>query len=338
MTKKKYSIILADPPWSYKDKAASGKRGAEFKYPCMDLEAIKDLPVASMAADDALLFLWITFPFLPHAEELMKAWGFEYKTLAFNWVKTNKKQTDTLFWGMGNWTRSNSELCLLGIRGKPKRVSKSVHSVIQSPIGKHSRKPAEVRDRIIELCGDLPRIELFSTETVEGWDRWGNMVESSVDLMNVQDERVDDILKLVPPLNVEDEAELRKHLRTSPLSVEFLKTVVEKLQEIFGDKGFNPGLEITVIDSDQELLFLVVNPIHYYEDAAPLMDQFKNWWVGVKKAERSGLCIAMGHCVEEPGSSVMTVSDEDFDKIIAESENPTRKLPEKLIKLMRTKT
>jgi N6-adenosine-specific RNA methylase IME4 len=78
---------------------------------------------------------------------------------------------------MGNWTRSNSELCLLATKGKPKRVSASVHSVIDSRIEYHSKKPNCVRDKIVELCGDLPRIELFARQKVEGWDSWGNEVE-----------------------------------------------------------------------------------------------------------------------------------------------------------------
>lgn len=96
-----------------------------------------------------------------------------YKTVAFNWVKQNKTGAG-LFWGLGNWTRSNSEICLLAVKGKPKRMSASVHSVILSPVQQHSRKPAETRDRIVELMGDLPRIELFAREAAPGWDAWGN--------------------------------------------------------------------------------------------------------------------------------------------------------------------
>ena len=90
-------------------------------------------------------------------------------------VKKNKK-ADSFFWGLGYWTRSNNEICLLATKGKPKRVSKSVHQIIYEPIGKHSKKPVVVRDKIVELCGDLPRIELFARETSPGWDVWGNEV------------------------------------------------------------------------------------------------------------------------------------------------------------------
>lgn len=112
---------------------------------------------------------------LKEAIELIEAWGFTYKTIAFNWIKQNKK-SPSLFWGLGNWTRSNSEICLLATKGNPKRVSAAVHSVVMTPIQRHSQKPDEVRDRIVELMGDLPRIELFARETAPGWDAWGNEV------------------------------------------------------------------------------------------------------------------------------------------------------------------
>jgi N6-adenosine-specific RNA methylase IME4 len=172
---KKYNIIYADPPWNYNDKASAGKRGASFKYNTMTLGEIKDLPVNNISEDNCILFLWVTFPQLPNAFEVMKEWGFEYKTVAFNWVKKNKK-SDSWFWGMGNWTRSNPEVCLLATRGKPKRISASIHSVIDTPIEGHSKKPDEARKRIVELCGDLPRIELFARDKVDGWDCWGDEV------------------------------------------------------------------------------------------------------------------------------------------------------------------
>ena len=114
-------------------------------------------------------------PKLNECFDLISSWGFEYKTCAFTWIKTNKK-SDSLFWGMGRWTRANPEVCLLAAKGTPKRLSASVHSVVMSPIREHSRKPDEVRDRIVELVGDLPRIELFARQRVDGWDAWGNEV------------------------------------------------------------------------------------------------------------------------------------------------------------------
>lgn len=149
-TKNKYQIIYADPAWSYRDKALSGDRGAGCKYDVMSIEDIKDLPVAKVADDNCVLFMWVTMPMLEEAFDVMRAWGFEYKTCAFTWIKQNKK-ADSLFWGMGNWTRANAELCLLGIKGKPKREDAGVHSVIMSHIEEHSKKPAETRERIVKL-------------------------------------------------------------------------------------------------------------------------------------------------------------------------------------------
>lgn len=173
---KKYSVIYADPPWSY---TAGGKqRNVRRHYHTMAPEDIFDLPVQDIAADNCLLFLWATFPNLDVALETIRRWGFKYKTAAFVWVKRNSKSPG-LFWGMGNWTRSNPEVCLLGVKGKPTRASASVHSVIEAPIGRHSEKPAETRDRIVQLAGGGPMIELFARKTAPGWDAWGDEVEGS---------------------------------------------------------------------------------------------------------------------------------------------------------------
>ncbi|SFC54379.1 MT-A70 family methyltransferase [Butyrivibrio sp. YAB3001] len=123
----------------------------------------------------------ITFPNLMGAFDVIKAWGFDYKTVAFVWVKQNKK-CDSLFWGMGYWTRSNAEICLLATKGHPKRIGRAVHQVIISHIEQHSKKPAETRDRIVELVGDVPRVELFARQKTPGWDSWGNEVESDLEL------------------------------------------------------------------------------------------------------------------------------------------------------------
>ena len=92
------------------------------------------------------------------------------------WIKKNKK-SDSLFWGMGRWTRANAEICLIATKGNPKRQVANVHSVVMTPIEEHSKKPSEIRDRIVQLCGDLPRIELFARQHVTGWDCWGNEVD-----------------------------------------------------------------------------------------------------------------------------------------------------------------
>lgn len=172
---RRYQVIYADPPWMYRDQARAGQRGAGFKYPLLSDQAIADLPVARIAADDAALFLWVTWPKLPEALPVIAAWGFDYRTVAFVWVKRTRA-SNALLWGMGNWTRANTEPCLLATRGRPVRVSASVHQVVEAQIGRHSEKPDEVRQRIVALLGDIPRIELFSRIAVPGWDVWGNQI------------------------------------------------------------------------------------------------------------------------------------------------------------------
>ena len=176
---KKYNVILADPPWSFRAWSSKGMgRSAEQHYPTMRLEDIKALPVSDLAAGDCVLFLWATFPMLKEALEVIDVWGFTYKTVAFTWVKENRKSPG-LFWGLGYWTRANAEVCLLATRGSPKRQSAAVHQVILSPIEQHSKKPDAVRERIVALMGDVPRAELFARQETPGWDVWGNEVECS---------------------------------------------------------------------------------------------------------------------------------------------------------------
>lgn len=171
----KYQVIYADPPWQYRDKASSGRRGVAYKYRTMSIEEIQSLPVYRIADDNCALFLWVTAPLMDVGIETLKRWGFAYKTVAFTWIKTTKR--DKLHWGMGNWTRANPEYVLLGIRGRMKRVSAGVHSVVMAPIGRHSEKPAEVRERIVQLFGDVPRVELFARERVDGWEAIGDEID-----------------------------------------------------------------------------------------------------------------------------------------------------------------
>ena len=183
MEHQKYGIIYADPPWRYVawSKKGSG-RTAESHYATMNLNEICALPVQSIAAPDSALFLWATFPNLLEAFQVIQAWGFHFKTVAFVWVKRNRK-SGSWFWGLGHWTRANAEICLLATRGHPKRQSKRVHQIINTPIEDHSKKPDITRSRIIELIGDLPRIELFARQKTSGWDVWGNEVESDIQLL-----------------------------------------------------------------------------------------------------------------------------------------------------------
>lgn len=174
---KKYTVIYADPPWKYHDKPQG--KGPEDHYPTMSIEDICALPVRELADRDCVLFLWVTFPFLRECFKVIDAWGFKYKTVAFVWIKQNRNN-DGIFWGLGSWTRSNAELCLLATKGHPPRKARNVHQVIISHVQEHSRKPDEARLRIETLMGDVPRIELFARQSPLGWDVWGNEVNSDI--------------------------------------------------------------------------------------------------------------------------------------------------------------
>lgn len=174
---KKYSIIYADPPWQFKNKHTGGSMnsGAEQQYPTMTIEDICLLPVNSITADNAFLFMWWIASMSKEALDVVEAWGFKLKTMtAFTWVKQTVNDKD--FFGMGFYTRQQAENCLIAVKGKPKVQNHSVRQLIKSTIRKHSKKPDETRDRIVTLCGDLPRIELFARNIYNGWDCWGNEV------------------------------------------------------------------------------------------------------------------------------------------------------------------
>jgi len=166
-----YKVIYADPPWNYRDKHR-GHGGAEDHYATMTTDETCMLDVEDLVDRDALLFLWATFPNLPEALQVMHYWGFTYKTQAFTWIKTYPRNGKPVM-GMGSYTRSNAEVCLLGLKGRKWNLARNVSSVIIAPRGQHSAKPPEVRERIVQLCGDVPRVELFARERVPGWDCWG---------------------------------------------------------------------------------------------------------------------------------------------------------------------
>jgi site-specific DNA-methyltransferase (adenine-specific) len=174
---KKYQIIYADPAWSYKDTQISGGTaffGASVRYPTINNKDIMNLPVIDISDRDCVLFIWATSPLLVEAIETIKSWGFRYKTIAFCWNKQSKNHK----WisNMGRWTMGNIELCLLAVKGKPHRIVKNVKQLVIAERKRHSEKPQEVRNRIVELMGNLPRIELFARQKTEGWDVWGNEV------------------------------------------------------------------------------------------------------------------------------------------------------------------
>ena len=151
----------------------------------MTLDEICALPVSRIAADDCVLFLWATYPKLKEALRVIEAWGFIYVSAAFVWLKQNRV-ADTWYYGLGFWSRGNSEICLLAKRGKPRRQSNRVHQFIISHIEQHSKKPDITRDKILQLMGDLPRVELFARKKTDGWDVWGNEVECDIELTEVK--------------------------------------------------------------------------------------------------------------------------------------------------------
>ena len=172
----KYNIIYADPPWKYWE---GGDKNQEQHYDTLEFSDIRDRigeEVKKISADNCILFLWITDPMLDKIDEIVKAWGFEYSTVGFYWVK--KTENDRWFFGLGNWTRANPEICIIATKGSIERKDASISKLIISEIDEHSKKPTIVRDKIIQLVGDIPRIELFARPTghpsEKGWVFWGN--------------------------------------------------------------------------------------------------------------------------------------------------------------------
>ena len=180
---KKFDIIYADPPWNYNgklqyDKSSKDKEKidlskrifistADFKYPTLKTSELMKIPISAISKDDSLLFMWATNPHLAQAIELGKAWGFDYRTVAFVWDKMNHNP--------GQYTLSNCELCLVFKRGRiPKpRGARNVQQLIRSPRQEHSKKPIEVMKRIERMFPNQERIELFARKKVKGWSAWG---------------------------------------------------------------------------------------------------------------------------------------------------------------------
>lgn len=173
---KKYSVIYVDPPWRYADQKNNDPKMGGITYPTLSQAELFSLPVADIAEKDCALFLWATMPLLKEALDVIEAWGFTYTTCAFTWVKQNPLGSG-IYSGLGHWTNGNAELCLFAKKGRPKRQAKNVKQIVMAPRSRHSEKPAEVRDRIVQLVGDLPRIELFARTSTPGWDAWGNQLQ-----------------------------------------------------------------------------------------------------------------------------------------------------------------
>ena len=173
---KKYNVIYADPPWYFKSYSKKGEgRNPNQHYDCMNLDDIKNMKVGDIANDNSVLLMWVVDPLLDKAFEVINAWGFKYKTVGFTWTKTNKKSMG-FFTGLGYWTRSNPEMCLLATKGKPKRISKSVPQLVVEQRREHSRKPDIMYNHIENLL-DGPYIELFARTKRPGWDSWGNEID-----------------------------------------------------------------------------------------------------------------------------------------------------------------
>ena len=187
---KKYNIIYADPPWKFASGIRSSKKvNGIYQYytpdttpntgrykSVMENKDIINLPVNNITEKDCVLFMWTTDSHLPIAIETMNSWGLPYKTVGFVWNKKEKSGKQVCYYG--KWTMKGTELCLIGAKGKANSLIKShkVRGLVEAIRGKHSEKPNEVRNRIVELMGDLPRIELFARSYTPGWDVWGNEV------------------------------------------------------------------------------------------------------------------------------------------------------------------
>ena len=184
----KYNIIYADPPWKYGSKSkVNDSSGKEIKklsahYNTMNTNDIKNLKVKNITADDCACFLWCTDSHLKEGIEVLEAWGFKYKTIAFNWIKkTNKGNT---YYNVAPWTLKSSEICLFGTKGAMTKYKKnnSVKQLIEAERTRHSKKPVEAIERIEDLFGDIPRLEMFCRYPREGWAVWGNECDLSITL------------------------------------------------------------------------------------------------------------------------------------------------------------
>jgi N6-adenosine-specific RNA methylase IME4 len=191
LQRNQYGAILADPPWRFATwngtevvqarESKSTYKPASVHYHTLTVEEMTALPVSELASANCGLFVWICWPMLQEALELIRAWGFEYKTCAFSWMKAHAGQIEMFrddfdaLMGMGYWTRANNEVCLLATRGKPKRLNADVRQGIIAPRREHSRKPDGIHERIERLVAG-PYVELFARATRPGWDAWGNEV------------------------------------------------------------------------------------------------------------------------------------------------------------------
>ena len=176
----KYQVIYADPPWPYNDKMSGHSFSLDHEYKTMTLDGICALGggVKTVSEKDCALFLWATSPNLPMAFRVIEAWGFKYKTVAFVWSKRTKHGKEVA--NLGRWTMGNVEMVLLATKGSPKRVKRNVRQFFTAERKGHSAKPHDVYEKIVQLMGDVPRLEMFARNEMEGWDVFGDQVENSI--------------------------------------------------------------------------------------------------------------------------------------------------------------
>lgn len=176
---KQYSVIYADPPWAYSQGGStkSSHGIAKQHYPTMTTAEICTLPVREIVREGAACFMWATFPNITEAIKVMEAWGFTYKTATFVWVKRTASRV-AISWG---WVPTPAQTrrfaCWASRRALRQRTqirAHNVHQIIEAPFEGHSKKPDETRQRIVELLGDVPRLEMFARQRADGWDAWGN--------------------------------------------------------------------------------------------------------------------------------------------------------------------
>jgi len=179
----KYDVILADPPWDFEvwNRDTGSGRSASLHYPTMKLDDICALPISEIAADNCALFIWAIWPRIFDAQAVIKSWGFEYRTLGFEWVKLNKSGLGFYF-GMGYYTRANPEPCLLAIKGRMPVATRSERNLLISPVREHSQKPDEAYGKVERLYPGKKYVELFARRRRDGWDAFGNQVQGSIDL------------------------------------------------------------------------------------------------------------------------------------------------------------
>ncbi len=187
---KNYDVIYADPPWAFSSKELVKYGGERFTsmdkhYQTQGTKWIKSLDVGSLSAENCALFMWTTDAHLPDALEVIKAWGFKYKTVGFVWQKQTVKGNPVKV--LGAWTMKSCEMCLFATKGKVLQMknANNVEQLILAERTKHSKKPQEARRRIERLFGEQRRVELFAREPVDGWDVWGNEVASDLCLAPV---------------------------------------------------------------------------------------------------------------------------------------------------------